>query len=56
VIAGSGDFVLASELTQFRAGDALFVPARAEHRFTNFTPDFVAWVVFYGPFGGERPG
>ena len=54
MIAGSGDFVLASELTQFRAGDALFVPAHAEHRFENFTPDFATWVIFFGPVGGEK--
>jgi len=32
----------------------LFVPAGVEHRFTRFTPDFVTWVIFYGPKGGER--
>ncbi|MDQ3378133.1 MAG: cupin domain-containing protein, partial [Actinomycetota bacterium] len=36
-------------------GDALFVPAGVEHRFENFTDDLVAWVVFYGPEGGEEP-
>jgi hypothetical protein len=34
-------------------GDAFFVGAGAEHRFENFTMDFVTWVVFYGPQGGE---
>ncbi len=32
----------------------LFVAAGAEHRFEDFTQDFAAWVVFYGPEGGER--
>lgn len=36
-------------------GDALFVPAGAEHRFEDFSDDFETWVVFYGPEGGERP-
>ena len=36
-------------------GEALFVPAGVEHRFEDFTDDFAAWVVFYGPEGGERP-
>ena len=53
VISGSGDFVLNRQREAFAAGDALFVPARAAHRFENFTRDFSAWVVFYGPVGRE---
>jgi mannose-6-phosphate isomerase-like protein (cupin superfamily) len=53
IISGSGDFIVAAERTTFSAGDALFVPAYTEHRFEGFTPDFAAWVVFYGPIGGE---
>lgn len=34
-------------------GDVLFVPAGAAHRFEDFSQDFVTWVVFYGPQGGE---
>ncbi|HET7062652.1 MAG TPA: cupin domain-containing protein [Rudaea sp.] len=56
VVSGSGEFVVAGERTHFVAGDALFVAAGAVHRFENFSTDFVAWVVFYGPEGGERPG
>jgi mannose-6-phosphate isomerase-like protein (cupin superfamily) len=56
VIAGSGEFVAAGERTRFAAGDALFVAAHVEHRFEDFTPDFAAWVVFYGPVGGEPDG
>jgi len=37
------------------AGDILFVPAGVAHRFENFSPDFVTWVVFYGPIHGEKP-
>ncbi len=33
---------------------ALFVPAHATHRFEEFTDDFAAWVVFWGPQGGEK--
>lgn len=55
VISGEGDFVVAGERTRFAGGDALFVPAGAEHRFENFSDDFATWVVFYGPHGGERP-
>jgi mannose-6-phosphate isomerase-like protein (cupin superfamily) len=53
VISGSGDFVVNGERTRFGPGDALFVPAKTEHRFENFTPDFATWVAFYGPVGGE---
>jgi mannose-6-phosphate isomerase-like protein (cupin superfamily) len=35
-------------------GDILFVPAGMEHRFENFSDDFVVWVIFYGPDGGEK--
>jgi mannose-6-phosphate isomerase-like protein (cupin superfamily) len=50
---GSGDFLLGEERIAFAPGDALFVPAGVEHRFVEFTKDFGAWVVFYGPEGGE---
>lgn len=53
VMRGSGEFVVDGERTRFEAGDALFVAAGMEHRFESFTPDFVTWVVFYGPEGGE---
>lgn len=56
VVSGSGEFVVAGERAPFAAGDALFVGAGIEHRFENFTGDFAAWVVFYGPEGGERDG
>lgn len=35
-------------------GDVLFAPAGIEHRFENFSDDFVTWVIFYGPVGGEK--
>jgi mannose-6-phosphate isomerase-like protein (cupin superfamily) len=53
VLSGSGDFVVAGERSRFAGGDALFVGAGIEHRFENFSADFTAWVVFYGPPGGE---
>jgi mannose-6-phosphate isomerase-like protein (cupin superfamily) len=55
VVSGSGEFVVAGERARFVAGDALFVAAGVEHRFEIFTADFVTWVVFYGPEGGEQP-
>jgi mannose-6-phosphate isomerase-like protein (cupin superfamily) len=51
--SGSGYFVLGNERQPFETGEALFVPAGAMHRFEDFTDDFAAWVVFYGPEGGE---
>jgi len=69
VVFGSGTFVRAvdaapfddvglplsgTQRAAFGPGDALFVPAGAEHRFEDFTPDFAAWVMFYGPEGGEH--
>ena len=56
VQAGHGSFVVDGETTAFTAGDALFVPAGVSHRFVDFSDDFAAWVIFYGPRGGEMPG
>lgn len=53
VQSGSGYFVLGDERKPFAQGEALFVPAGAVHRFEEFSDDFAAWVVFYGPQGGE---
>lgn len=54
VMRGTGWFVNGPARIPFAPGDALFVPAGVVHRFETFTDDFVAWVVFYGPEGGER--
>lgn len=51
--SGSGWFVCGDERKPFEPGEALFVPAGAIHRFEEFSDDFGAWVVFYGPAGGE---
>jgi mannose-6-phosphate isomerase-like protein (cupin superfamily) len=53
VQSGTGYFVLGEQRQPFSTGDALFVPARKSHRFEDFSEDFSAWVVFYGPEGGE---
>jgi quercetin dioxygenase-like cupin family protein len=34
-------------------GDALFVPAGTVHRFEAMSAEFGAWMIFYGPEGGE---
>lgn len=53
IIAGRGDFILEDDRFSFSAGDVIFVPANADHRFVDFTDDFTTWVMFYGPEGGE---
>jgi mannose-6-phosphate isomerase-like protein (cupin superfamily) len=53
VACGSGAFLKNGERTPFAAGDLIFVEAAAEHRFEAFTDDFAAWVIFWGPKGGE---
>jgi mannose-6-phosphate isomerase-like protein (cupin superfamily) len=53
VVQGRGEFVLENERIPFEVGDALFVPAGKSHHFENFSDDFVTWVVFWGPQGGE---
>ncbi len=72
IVSGHGVFMRAEEKVPFgedrtmvlggaqqvsvQPGDALFVPAGTEHRFESISPDFAAWIIFYGPEGGERPG
>jgi mannose-6-phosphate isomerase-like protein (cupin superfamily) len=53
VACGSGAFLNEGERQPFKPGDIIFVKAGAEHRFEDFTDDFQAWVVFWGPDGGE---
>lgn len=53
VQSGTGSFVRGDESIPFAAGDALFVAAGVEHRFVDFSDDFAAWVIFWGPPGGE---
>lgn len=55
VARGSGDFCIGGATIPFGPVDFLFVPAGVEHRFEHFTDDFLAWVLFYGPEGGEAP-
>ena len=53
VQTGRGTFVCGDQSIPFEPGDALFVAAGMNHRFVDFSDDFAAWVVFYGPAGGE---
>ena len=72
IVSGTGVFVRAEERQPFgdegqvpiageervtvQPGDALFVPAGTAHQFEVVSPDFGAWMIFYGPEGGERGG
>ena len=55
VVDGRGEFVVdhgagrGIERTAFGPGDALVVAAHVAHRFERLSPEFKAWVVFYGP-------
>jgi mannose-6-phosphate isomerase-like protein (cupin superfamily) len=54
VVHGHGLFRRGDVVVPFGPGDVLFVPAGEAHRFERFSDDFAAWVIFYGPDGGER--
>ena len=53
VTRGKGFFFDGERRHSVEAGSFLFVPAGQVHRFEDFSSDFVVWVVFYGPEGGE---
>ena len=53
VQSGTSEFVLEDQRLSLAAGDAVFVPAGAVHRFEDFSQDFGTWVIFWGPPGGE---
>lgn len=53
IASGYSDFYRNGETIKCQKGDILFVPARMEHRFINFSNDFATWVIFYGKKGGE---
>jgi mannose-6-phosphate isomerase-like protein (cupin superfamily) len=53
VARGAGTFFDGSQRHSVAPGSFLFVAARQPHRFEDFSADFVVWVFFYGPVGGE---
>ena len=53
VVSGTASFEVRVEFSEVASGDALFVPDGDEHRFHRMSTDFVTWVVFWGPTGGE---
>ena len=54
IIAGTAQFYKEGVTVNVTANDCLYVPAFARHHFFNFSDDFVTWVFFYGPEGGEQ--
>ena len=54
VARGEGWFVHGEQQHRFAAQDVLFAAAGVVHRFEGFSEDFLVWVFFYGPEGGER--
>jgi mannose-6-phosphate isomerase-like protein (cupin superfamily) len=48
IVSGESEFYRDGETIKCSKGDVLFVPARMEHRFINFSDDFATWVIFYG--------
>jgi len=55
ILGGEGRFTMGDETVPFQPGDFFFVPAGVPHRFFDFDASFKAWVIFYGPTGGENP-
>jgi mannose-6-phosphate isomerase-like protein (cupin superfamily) len=53
VARGQGWFVNEGRRHRFAPHDVLFARAGAQHRFEDFSDDFLVWVFFYGPKGGE---
>jgi len=54
VARGHGWFVNEERRHRFAPHDVLFARAGATHRFEDFSDDFLVWVFFYGPEGGEQ--
>jgi hypothetical protein len=53
VAQGTAAFFDGHERHDVQQGSFLFVPAGRVHRFESFSDDFLVWVFFYGPHGGE---
>jgi len=54
VARGKGWFVNGAHRHPIALCDVLFVKAGVVHRFEEFSDDFLVWVFFYGPEGGEN--
>ena len=54
VVEGSGVLEREGNEIPFTQGDALFVKAGEQHRFTEFKEGLKMWAVFWGKEGGEE--
>ena len=52
IASGTGWFHSGEQRQAFNPGVLLFVPAGVKHHFADFSADFSAWVMFFGPEGG----
>ena len=53
VMRGTAKLVHDGMETPVQSGDVLFVPSGETHKFDAMTSDFLTWVIFWGPKGGE---
>jgi mannose-6-phosphate isomerase-like protein (cupin superfamily) len=53
IASGAGLFHCGGATESFATGDVFFVGAGEDHRFENFSSDFSAWVIFFGPKPGR---
>ena len=53
IAAGSATSVCGGEPHPVEPGELVFVAAGTAHHFEAASGDFAAWVLFYGPVGGE---
>ena len=53
IASGTGWFHCGEQRQALKAGALLFVPAGRSHHFADFSTDFSAWVMFFGPEGGS---
>ena len=49
VASGKGSITVDDITSEVAVGDAIFVPANANHKFVDTSRDFTCWVIFFGP-------
>ena len=54
VIEGSGVLEREGKEFPFKSGDALFVKASEQHRFSQYEKGLKMWAIFWGKEGGEE--
>ena len=47
IARGTGELIVENERFACQTGEAFFVPAKAAHRFENFSDDFATWAIFF---------